>query len=105
MGVSESTLSIKPGQVAGETKRDHFLDYLEQKNEVIKLKPQSKGKNHNLPAFTDVGLIAAIGVTFLRENPLDAFFLEIFKFARHGFGVWSPDWRAVFELAADKGEI
>ena len=105
MGVSESTLSIKPGQVAGETERDHFLDYLEQKNEVIKLKPQSKGKNHNLPAFTDVGLIAAIGVTFLRENPLDAFFLEIFKFARHGFGVWSPDWRAVFELATDKGEM
>ena len=105
MGVSKATLSIKPRQVAGKTKRNHSMDYLEQKNEVIKLKPQSKRKNHYLPAFTEVGLIAAIGVSFLRENPLDAFFLEIFKFTRHGICVWSPDWRAVFELATDKGEI
>jgi hypothetical protein len=78
MGTSEATLSIKPGQVAGKTKRNHFLDYLEQKNEVVKLKPQSKRKNHNLPAFTDVGLIVTIRVSFLRENPLDAIFQEIF---------------------------
>jgi hypothetical protein len=79
MGVSEATLSIKPRHGTGKTKRNHSMDYLEQKNEVIKLKPQSERKNHYLPALTDVGLIAAIGVSFLRENPLDAFFSGNFQ--------------------------
>ena len=83
MGVPKTTLSIKPWEIAGKTQGSHTLDYLEQKNKIVQLKSQSKGKNHNLPTFTDVGFLDAIWVSLLGENPLDTIFLEVFKFACH----------------------
>ena len=92
---------IESGKIGSQGDWNESMNDYKQQNQVNDFKSKSQGRNISQTTLTNVCAKITIRQLCLKENPLNAFFLKLFKLFHHGFPSRVPNRSAMFKMTTD----